>query len=643
MVPEINEINQLNENMSNSESLFKTIFHEATFGIALTDSLTGKIYEVNKMFATIAGRTMEEIKSANWMSLTHSEDIQKDIDNMALLNSGKTSGFQMEKRYVLPDGNIVWINMKIVPLETVNKSSPCHLCMIEDITDRHSKESDLRKLSRAVQQSPVSIIITDLDGKIIYVNPKVSEVTGYKPDELLGKNIRIMKSGETPKENYIQLWETILSGNDWRGEFLNKKKSGELFWESASLSPIFNSKNVITNFLAIKEDITERKKVIAELESAKHKAELSDRLKTAFINNISHETRTPLNSILGFSSLLLQSDYTYEERTQFHSIIKASSDRLLNTISNYMDMALITSGNIIVNPKVFTLNQMLRSLWNQFKPLCDVKKLQLRLQIPDQSEIRTLCSDAEMISKIFSHLLDNSVKFTNQGEITFGYIIKPGSIEFYVKDTGIGISKNAQDLIFESFIQEEISHTRGHEGSGLGLSIAQGLVELLNGTITLDSEKGKGSAFIFNLPIGFQESPDIISGTTINKTHLPEKPVILIADDDHFNHIYLESIFKRDDLIVYSANNGQEAVDFCMEHPEISLVLMDLKMPVMDGFEATQKIKSFRKDLPVIAITAFAMSGDEKRILEAGCDDYIAKPIKRETLRKKLSTQGILL
>ena len=199
-------------------------------------------------------------------------------------------------------------------------------------------------------------------------------------------------------------------------------------------------------------------------------------------------------------------------------------------------------------------------------------------------------------------------------------------------------------MIFESFIQEEFLNTRGYEGSGLGLSISQGLVALLGGSIHADSEKGIGSRFSFTIPYKAADSCELPSDNRVLKEHLlPGKPVILIADDDRYNFILIETILKRSDITVYAAENGQEAVDFCHEHPEISLVLMDMKMPVMDGLEATREIKAFRKDLPVIAITAFAMSGDEERILASGCDDYVPKPVSRDQLSTKLSKFGIMV
>lgn len=500
VIEDILEIDQASAILFSNENLFKLIFNEAPFGIAVTDSLTGNVYAVNPMFARIAGRSMEEMKSIDWMSLTYPDDIQKDVENMALLNAGMIDGFRMEKRYLRPDGAIVWIDMKIVPLNAIHLDNPCHLCIIEEISDRKSKEHELIKFSRAVQQSPVSIVITDLQGNIIFGNPKIHEVTGYTPEELTGKNVRIMKSGLTPVETYRNLWETIKSGGEWHGEFLNRKKNGELYWEAASISPIFNSKGVITNFLAIKEDISERKKVLAELEAAKEKAESSDRLKTAFIHNISHEIRTPLTGIMGFTSLLIQPGLSAEEKKEYQSFIQTSSCRLISTVTNYMDIAMIASGNMEVLPGAVNLNQIFKLLFHQFKAACTEKGLELSLQIPEKIETGQFITDAGLLNKAFSHLLDNAIKFTSHGKVSFGYSEKPGSLEFFIEDTGIGIRKEAQEKIFENFVQEEAIHSGEIEGSGLGLSIAKSLVVLLGGNIKVNSETGKGSVFSFTLP-----------------------------------------------------------------------------------------------------------------------------------------------
>ncbi len=523
------------------------------------------------------------------------------------------------------------------------KGKHVRVTSLTDVTDRKQAETKLIRLSRAVEQSPACIIITDYNGSIIYVNPKVCEITGYSAGEMVGKNPRILQSGETPKETYQNLWSTIISGNEWKGEFHNKKKNGELFWESVSVSPILDNTGKIINFLAVKEDITERKKMMANLEIAREKAESVNRLKTAFMNNISHEIRTPLNGILGFSQLITQAGHTEGEKDQFNAFIRASGLRLVNTVTSYMDISLITSGNMKTNVKPIELYKILPALYEQFEPWCSAKDLILYLNIPGTEHEITFCSDNELFVKAFSNILDNAVKFTAKGDISFGYTMKPGALEFFVKDTGIGIALEARERIFEAFTQENISSTRGYEGSGLGLSIAQGLIRLLGGEIRVESEQGRGAAFFFNLP--FEE--------TCRETNLPEyliikapvlnKPVILIAEDDESNRFYLEKIINTESISVFLAVNGREAVELCRAHPEISMVLMDLKMPVMDGLEATREIKAFRADLPVIVSTAFAMEADKEKAIEAGCDEFLAKPVSKTALLNTLKKYGLVV
>lgn len=508
---------------------------------------------------------------------------------------------------------------------------------------RKAAENELRKLSLAVEQSPVSIIITDIAGNIEYGNPKLCEITGYSHNELLGKNPRILKSGITPRETYKVLWDCITSKKVWHGEFQNKKKNGELYWEAAIIAPIIDNDGTITHYLAIKEDITERKKFIEQLEDAKERAEASDKLKTAFMHNISHEIRTPLNSILGYSGLIAEPGISDEERERFFTLIRTSSSRLLNTIDSYMDISMIVSGTMEVHSQPVKIDAMLNSIRDQFQKICLIKHLELHMEIPMKESKVMLRSDPDLLFKIFSHLLDNAVKFTDQGRIDFGYNIKPGVLEFFVKDTGMGIGMDARKWIFENFTQEELSDTRGHEGSGLGLSIVRGLVWLLGGEIRMESEKGSGSTFLFTLPYD-EKSPGVPSSEKM-KAESPKliEPVILIAEDDESNYLYLEALLRKASVKILLAPNGKAAVELCQAHPEISLILMDIKMPVMDGLEATREIKSFRKDIPIIAVTAFAMSGDETKALNAGCDDYLAKPVKKEILLERLKRYGVVL
>lgn len=259
-IKSIYDQSKIDEKLKLSEERFKTIFNQVPLGIALIDSITGEIYEVNPMFAKIAGRSIDEMANIDWMSITHPDDILEDKNNMALLNAKKIKDFQMEKRYIHPNGKTVWINMNIAPIRVEDKVNPCHLCMIEDISDRKVTELALRKVQISIENSKVSIIIADSKGNIEYANPFFTQLSGYAKDEYLGKNPNFLKSDYHTKEYYKELWDTIKSGKTWEGEFYNIKKNGQYYWENAIISPIKNEKNEITHFVAVKIDITAAKK-----------------------------------------------------------------------------------------------------------------------------------------------------------------------------------------------------------------------------------------------------------------------------------------------------------------------------------------------------------------------------------------------
>lgn len=364
----------------------------------------------------------------------------------------------------------------------------------------------------------------------------------------------------------------------------------------------------------------------------KEKAKESDKLKTAFINNISHEIRTPLNAIMGIGQIMAESELSKEEGRKFFEHIEKSSNRLIDTVTDYMDMAMLVSNTMKVNKKEFALEPIFETITAKTKSLCINKNIKFEVEIPIESKGLIVNSDPEFIKKILDKLLKNALKFTKEGIITCVYKIKTEYLEFFVKDTGSGINNDMQDLIFEMFRQEDSSMTRGYEGSGLGLTIAKGLVTLLGGEIFVASEKGKGSEFKFTIPLknyGKSILPDAIE---ITKPKSTKTPLILIAEDDDLNYLFLEAVLDSLGYNYIHAVNGKEAVDFCRQNPEISIVLMDIKMPVLNGDEATKQIRVFRSELPIIATTAYAQTGDEHYFLEAGCNDYLPKPIKKEKL-----------
>jgi signal transduction histidine kinase len=378
-----------------------------------------------------------------------------------------------------------------------------------------------------------------------------------------------------------------------------------------------------------------------ELNIAKEKAEASERLKTSFINNISHEIRTPLNGILGFSEILMDPNLEEEEKSQYLSILNESSDRLINTVSNFLEISMISSGNLEAEKKEFIPEAVVKDNARIFKSQCVSKALEFRIEIPLEQRDISIYSDRDLLFKILKHLVDNAIKFTLFGTITLGYDKKGEEIVFFIKDTGKGISEEAKTLIFKNFMQEDNSYTRDYEGCGLGLAITKGLVELLGGKIWVESEKESGSTFFFSIPnqqvVVRQEDLMVkVDATRVIKT-------ILIAEDDEANFIYVSVLLRGENTRILHAKNGLEAVDLCRNNVDICAVLMDLKMPMMDGYEATRLIKAFRNDLPVLAVTVYSEAQDKQRAAESGCDEFITKPLIKTVLYEKLAKYGIVI
>ncbi len=390
----------------------------------------------------------------------------------------------------------------------------------------------------------------------------------------------------------------------------------------------------------VKQRTAQLEQTNMDLTVARDKAQASDRLKTAFMQNISHEVRTPLNGILGFSKLMAEPDISSSEKQTFVNFLEISTNRLIQTITDYMDISLIASGSLEVARKPIAINDIMREVKMTCSKDCESKSLALDFAIHDAFDKIDFKTDPELLRKIISHLISNAVKFTSSGSVTVNYSFSRDSFKFIVKDTGQGISEEARERIFNPFTQEDIATTRGHEGSGLGLSIVRGCIRLLEGEIQLESQKNIGSVFTVILPFGDSQKPVETTPKTPSQ-NISNAPVILVAEDDDANRLYLEFILRKIVPTVLQASNGKEAVEICRAHPEITLVLMDIKMPIMNGLEATKEIKTFRKELPVIAITAYAMSGDEQKFLTEGCDDFLPKPVSADSLENKLKKYGI--
>jgi signal transduction histidine kinase len=400
-----------------------------------------------------------------------------------------------------------------------------------------------------------------------------------------------------------------------------------------------NGKKLVLFTLA---DISGQEKTKREVLRAKERAEDSDKLKNIYLSNISREIRIPMNSIVGFAELLNIDSITPEEKTEYIKIIKLQSNLLLKLIDDISEVARLEAGEVKINKSPCNLNLLLNELLgisNQHKKIHKKENLELRLNIPDKEGIVTY-TDSGRLQQILTNLISNAIKFTEKGSVEFGYTEKENAIEFYVQDTGIGLNKDEQRQIFDRFKYNEETITRKYEGSGLGLTIAKGIVRLLGGKIWIDSERGKGTTIFFTIPL--EEVPMENIEKVINEEHTSfdfnwKGKVILVVEDDDVNFKFIETILLENQVQVLRANNGLQAVELCQSINKIDLILMDIKMPEMDGFEATRKIKSLNKHIPVIAQTAFALQEDREKCLQAGCDEHVTKPIDIKDLMLKIN------
>jgi PAS domain S-box-containing protein len=367
-------------------------------------------------------------------------------------------------------------------------------------TKRIKAEEQVKLLDRGIEQSPVLVVITNKDAKIQYVNPYFCKVTGYDFDELIGRNPRILNSGQNPPNTFKDMWEHLNNGKVWTGELLNKKKNGSLYWESVVISPITDINGNITNYIAVKIDITELKKMTIEIIEQKQKAEENDKLKTAFLQNMSHEFRTPLNGILGFTQLLQQTEISESERLNYASIIQLSGKRLLEIVNNVMEISKIETNQVVVNYSNLLICDVLNEKYLFYKPILDSKGLEFKLILPNNLDKLQINSDEQKIHQILNNLIGNAIKFTEIGYIELGLFESEDFIKIYIKDTGIGIPEFQHQRIFERFYQGETKLSRNYEGAGLGLSICRGFVDLLGGVLGVESSLGNGSLFYFTLP-----------------------------------------------------------------------------------------------------------------------------------------------
>lgn len=636
---DITERIEADEILKKSEEKFHTLFEDNSIAKLIIDPDTQQIVDANYSAARFYGFSKEALKQMKVAEISTTKPEEVTV----LLKKIRATGFQQyETQHCCNDGSLKDVEIFASKVEISGKEYI--YTIVNDISYRKQTEQLSRLLNKSIEQSSVGIMITDQHGRIEYVNPKFTKITGHSLQEIKEKKQWFLYSGKYSDETYSEMWETILSGKDWNGELPAKRKNGEHYWENVNISPVKNEKRQITYVVTICEDISAKHKQWEVLTQDKVKAEAADRLKLSLINNISNEVRTPLNGIIGFADMLVNTDISKENKQSYIDIIKKSSTRLLNTVTSYIDISMILSGKTRVYAKQFHLNALLDEVSDEFVGTCKTKDIQLTIHKPETPDDILLNSDREILRKIMTHLLCNAVKFTEKGKVDFGFRKRNNIPEFFVTDTGIGIETKRINSLFEINAHSDTSTTRSHETIGLGLPIARGLVELLGGEILIETGKSKGSTVYFSLP-----EEVIVTNFSKEKTKeevkqkhplLTKNSIILVAEDDDYNYKFIETVLRRADFKVIRAENGVEAVNICYNNSDVSLVLMDLKMPVMGGIEATKQIKNFLPNLPVIALTAFVSTEDEQEAFLCGCEEYIKKPVDRTHL---LASVGDLL
>lgn len=511
-----------------------------------------------------------------------------------------------------------------------------------------------------------AVIATDIQGAITQMNPIAEQLTGWSFEEAKGKPLdHIFKifSAKTNKAAKNPVNQVLKGGKivGLANHTMLRSKNGMQYQIADSAAPIIDTQNNITGVVLIFRDMTKEYQMQEALQSqnkayeklnselldinqqlrtAKQKAEESDRLKSAFLNNISHEFRTPLNGILGFSELLIHSAKTTEQRNKYAKMLTDSSQQLLDIVTDIIEIAQIQSNNARIHIETFDIQHLISRIIETVKPNIEKKGLKFQLINTIANSQSLITSDREKIFRSLKHLINNAIKFTNEGYIELKCIMIDNRIEISVTDTGIGIAPEMKEKIFEPFRQAELDVSKNFGGNGLGLTLIKSYAEMLGGQVYLDSTYKKGTVVTISLPI---------TETYTTEPALPQKnkkkssstiPTILIVEDEEINFIYLEELLLETNNKIIHAINGKEAVEICKNNEKIDLILMDIKMPVMDGYEAINLIKKEKNDIPVIAQTAYALKKDVNKIMKSGFDDYLPKPIKQkkliETIKKYL-------
>lgn len=638
---DVTEEYRIQEDLAKSEKRYRELVESVSAIVWEYSIKDDKWTYVSPQVEQLMGWKPEEWTNlAFWSNNLHPDDREEAL-SYCLACTGKGESHELEYRYRMKDGSYIWLR-DVVTVEMEGNSPVLIRGFMFDITQRKIAEKELAEKTKYIEtlldNIPLGVSANFISsGEAFYMNRRFEEIYGWASEKLRDVNTFFEKV--FPDKAYREqisgrILDDISSGDPSRMHWENiviTRSNGSTAHVNAINIPLPDMDIMISTVW----DVTTEIDLIEMLKGAKDRAEESDRLKSSFLANVSHEIRTPMNGILGFTDLLKSPGLEGREKNQYLDIIQQSGFRLLDTIKDLVDISKIETDQTEVLIDETDINKQLTYFRDLFEMQAKSKGLEFRLLplLPEDNAV--IKTDKTKLESILSNLLKNALKFTMKGYIEFGAIHEEGFIKFVVKDTGIGIAPDKVDTIFEKFVQCETGSSRKYEGSGIGLSIVKAYTELLGGTVAVESEPGKGSTFILRLPLINYKYAGTKTGKSdkdVLQNGHSQKLNILIAEDEPYSYQYLSIVLRELAGEIFQAETGEKAVEICRERDDIDLVLMDIRMPVMDGYEATRRIREFNSKVPIIAQTAYVSVSEQEKSASAGCNAYISKPVAKNEL-----------